>query len=770
MSSGNSTGGMDLSPNSLAHSALALHGLRGPAGAMLTHGTGLDLNSSMSGRSSPIPSGLTYGATLAHFMSAQSSLNQRSLASQMAQQHQHQQQQHQQQLHQSPVLVKSDKNSSSSISKSLSNTPLGGHNNNATSNGLTPSPMDDRLTHTPGLTGSGIPTLAAYSLPAHSVYELAALTQDLDTQGMTTKIKEVLLANNIGQKIFGEAVLGLSQGSVSELLSKPKPWHMLSIKGREPFIRMQLWLSDPRNIEHIQRLKTERREAGKRRRDLGFPMGNTDAAGPNSNASSNTNSFMGGDNSSNDGSMGGSPSPYGGNPNHHHQPTSLTTTGAGASLSSSSPSPAKKQRILFSDQQKEALKLAFSLDPYPSTSAMEFLAQELNLSTRTITNWFHNHRMRLKQQQSNSLDCSTKEEISSSASPAAMANGGRESSGQFDPIHFRLLFHQRLFEMQVASGEEGSGAGHHHNTTSGSGGGHHPGAGAGGMTLPASLAGLPPQLAGNLNMMASLGMPYPFYATGMLSQFCMGLGNPSPDMAPGAEGLDLTLARQRVAALGQSDSDAEDSDCESDTSSRTGPTPHRDLDRRRDSRPPVKMPSPLMSMIASAKTAASLGITSQEGPAAQAAARSSRRSRKPAAPQWVNPHWQQNSAVRDRVESEDGGRDSSEERDKKKTKHFHSVDANLNNFVEKDPSTFGGRDSSAERPSVRTVDDDDDDKYDNDDEEDDEEEMSPKRLNHRRAGSISPSRRASPSPSPSSDEDKMDDESEAKDDDNNEQS
>ena len=48
----------------------------------------------------------------------------------------------------------------------------------------------------------GIPTLAAYSLPAHSVYELAALTQDLDTQGMTTKIKEVLLANNIGQKVL----------------------------------------------------------------------------------------------------------------------------------------------------------------------------------------------------------------------------------------------------------------------------------------------------------------------------------------------------------------------------------------------------------------------------------------------------------------------------------------------------------------------------------------------------------------------------------------
>lgn len=39
-------------------------------------------------------------------------------------------------------------------------------------------------------------------------------------------------------------VLGLSQGSVSDMLSRPKPWSKLTQKGREPFIRMQLWLSD----------------------------------------------------------------------------------------------------------------------------------------------------------------------------------------------------------------------------------------------------------------------------------------------------------------------------------------------------------------------------------------------------------------------------------------------------------------------------------------------------------------------------------------------
>ncbi|ESO12690.1 hypothetical protein HELRODRAFT_137665, partial [Helobdella robusta] len=76
--------------------------------------------------------------------------------------------------------------------------------------------------------------------------------QELDTFEITTKVKEVLQFHNLGQKLFGEAVLGLSQGSVSELLSKPKPWHMLSLKGREPFLKMHLWLLDPLSISRLK--------------------------------------------------------------------------------------------------------------------------------------------------------------------------------------------------------------------------------------------------------------------------------------------------------------------------------------------------------------------------------------------------------------------------------------------------------------------------------------------------------------------------------------
>ncbi|XP_069182004.1 homeobox protein cut isoform X4 [Procambarus clarkii] len=256
--------------------------------------------------------------------------------------------------------------------------------------------FDARMPLLDPLRKAGMGGVRAPGPVAPSVYEMAALTQDLDTQVITTKIKEALLANNIGQKLFGEAVLGLSQGSVSELLSKPKPWHMLSIKGREPFIRMQLWLNDSRNLEKLQQLKNERREANKRRRALD----------PTVEVSQDSQDVF------------QAPSPGG---------------------------SSKKQRVLFSEEQKEALRLAFALDPYPNLATIEFLAQELQLSTRTITNWFHNHRMRLKQNPNSPGD-------SSPSRDPQQPPPGQPQGQSFDPLHFRLLLSQRLMELRKEKG------------------------------------------------------------------------------------------------------------------------------------------------------------------------------------------------------------------------------------------------------------------------------------------------------------------------------
>lgn len=64
----------------------------------------------------------------------------------------------------------------------------------------------------------------------------------------------------------------------------------------------------------------------------------------------------------------------------------------------SSPCFAKKARYSFTEDQKSTLKHAFQNDPYPTSMAIERLAAEMDLSAKTVVNWFHNHRMRSKQQ------------------------------------------------------------------------------------------------------------------------------------------------------------------------------------------------------------------------------------------------------------------------------------------------------------------------------------------------------------------------------------
>lgn len=56
----------------------------------------------------------------------------------------------------------------------------------------------------------------------------------------------------------GEAVLNLSQGTVSEILSKPRAWHSLSVKGRDPYIRMYTWFNDPGNVQKLLAWKRDR--------------------------------------------------------------------------------------------------------------------------------------------------------------------------------------------------------------------------------------------------------------------------------------------------------------------------------------------------------------------------------------------------------------------------------------------------------------------------------------------------------------------------------
>lgn len=81
---------------------------------------------------------------------------------------------------------------------------------------------------------------------------LVPSVQSLDTAEVAQRIREILSAHNIGQRLFARHVLGLSQGTVSELLSKPKHWDKLTEKGRESYRRMHLWAANENNIATLK--------------------------------------------------------------------------------------------------------------------------------------------------------------------------------------------------------------------------------------------------------------------------------------------------------------------------------------------------------------------------------------------------------------------------------------------------------------------------------------------------------------------------------------
>jgi len=94
--------------------------------------------------------------------------------------------------------------------------------------------------------------MAPYELPKIPIPNV------IDTENLSSQVRELLSSNSIGQRVFGEAVLNLSQGTVSEILAKPRPWSALSIKGREPYIRMFNWFHDTNNVQKLLQWKRDR--------------------------------------------------------------------------------------------------------------------------------------------------------------------------------------------------------------------------------------------------------------------------------------------------------------------------------------------------------------------------------------------------------------------------------------------------------------------------------------------------------------------------------
>ncbi|XP_065424823.1 homeobox protein cut-like 2 isoform X11 [Chrysemys picta bellii] len=180
--------------------------------------------------------------------------------------------------------------------------------------------------------------------------------REVDTLELTRQVKEKLAKNGICQRIFGEKVLGLSQGSVSDMLSRPKPWSKLTQKGREPFIRMQLWLTDQLGQGISQQPNLP--QAYLKRR-YGLISASSDSESPNTHSECTSPSL---------------------------QPQDLSLL------------QVKKPRVVLAPEEKEALKKAYQLEPYPSQQTIELLSFQLNLKTNTVINWFHNYRSRMRRE------------------------------------------------------------------------------------------------------------------------------------------------------------------------------------------------------------------------------------------------------------------------------------------------------------------------------------------------------------------------------------
>ncbi|XP_058274540.1 cut-like homeobox 1b isoform X3 [Hemibagrus wyckioides] len=333
----------------------------------------------------------------------------------------------------------------------------------------------------PELSGTRVPRPARAPVPPLAPEQCQLFScRELDTVELTQLVKEKLAKSGVCQRLFGEKVLGLSQGSVSDMLSRPKPWSKLTQKGREPFIRMQLWLNGELGQNSVN-------QPGPTQEGTPKTSGSCSPA-PESPLSSAEESVKSG------GELLGStqapvtePSPSGegaegtqsGNPlplpltnltpsglsiqemvamspeldtyaitkkvkevltdnnlaymkRRHSSVSDVPPVDSGIMGSDFGPGTSpqhhpqqqlKKPRVVLAPEEKEALKRAYQQKPYPSPKTIEELATQLNLKTSTVINWFHNYRSRIRREL-------FIEEIQAAGSGSASAGEGGSPSVQ----------------------------------------------------------------------------------------------------------------------------------------------------------------------------------------------------------------------------------------------------------------------------------------------------------------------------------------------------
>ncbi|CAL2038872.1 unnamed protein product [Caenorhabditis brenneri] len=173
---------------------------------------------------------------------------------------------------------------------------------------------------------------------AQQVEDILSVERDyIDTKDLCLKISAELEGRNIPQALFATRIISRSQGTLSDLLGKPKPWEILR-SGRNTFKRMYNWMVQP----------YETRMAIL----YGEPVGTVDVATPSQNKSKKRQS------------------------------------------SSPGESSAKKPRLVFTECQKNTLVKVFEETQRPSFQMQKLIADHLHLHVSTVSNFFMNARRR----------------------------------------------------------------------------------------------------------------------------------------------------------------------------------------------------------------------------------------------------------------------------------------------------------------------------------------------------------------------------------------
>ncbi len=232
--------------------------------------------------------------------------------------------------------------------------------------------------------------------------QLAAFSAThIDTVEIVTRVKALLVDRAIGQRLFGAAVLGLSQGSVSQLLADPKPWEALNF-GREPYIRMVRWLEAlPQSMDLLQEMKAVKLLAKMKKveeeeeKELFQPkwvLGNCPAE-----ASAYFWSHF--EEFEDFGAEEEEEENQGGKGDRDDQKVKVEDDKEEKKgVQSPPPKPScprpRRRRHHFSREQLTTLRDHFRLEPHPRPLEMQKIAERLGLKYRHIDAWFHNNRVR----------------------------------------------------------------------------------------------------------------------------------------------------------------------------------------------------------------------------------------------------------------------------------------------------------------------------------------------------------------------------------------